>query len=237
MEPVHRNILAFLGTLAYAKILVGSCDFAVTRRWLPSDVSRKIVHVGAGCWCVFWPYFSQDHWTWQLNVGVPAIYTVQLAVKGLWLNDPTDPDVVTMSRSGRPIELCQGPLLFTLVMVYCGLYQFRTDLGVFIMGALGFGDGIAPLFGKRYPWGYYPTFGKGERKTLTGSLAMFCATVIGIAILQPLILKVVPSGAGMARTLGVAMAATVAEGLAGKWDNPVVAAAVVAFDTSFYGNR
>ena len=42
--------------------------------------------------------------------------------------DPSDPDVVTMSRSGRPIELCQGPLLFTLVMVYCGLYQFRTDL-------------------------------------------------------------------------------------------------------------
>ena len=233
MKPSHQNLLAFLGTIVYVKVLIGCCDIAVTRRWLPSDISRKIIHVGAGCWCLFWPYFSQDHWTWQLNVGVPAVYTVQLAVKGLLLNDPSDPDVLTMSRSGRPIELCQGPLLFTLVMVYCGLYQFRTDLGVFVMGALGFGDGIAPLFGKRYPWGHYPTYGKGERKTLSGSLAMFTATVIGITILQAYILGDVPSGSGMARTFRISAVATLAEGIAGKWDNPVIASAVVCYYNAF----
>ena len=158
---------------------------------------------------------------------------MQLAVKGLLLNDPSDPDVVTMSRSGRPIELCQGPLLFTLVMVYCGLYQFRTDLGVFVMGALGFGDGIAPLFGKRYPWGYYPTYGKGERKTLSGSLAMFTATVIGIIVLQACILGVVPSGSGMARILRISVVATLAEGVAGKWDNPIIASAVASYCNIF----
>jgi dolichol kinase len=152
MEPHYQNMLACLATLVYVKVVVGVCEMGVTRGWLASDLSRKIVHVAAGSWCLFWPFFTTAHWTWQLNVAIPTVYSIQLTVKGLLQQDPNDPDVKTMSRSGRPIELCQGPLLFTLVMIYCGLYQFRTDLGIYIMAALGYGDGIAPLVGKRYPY-------------------------------------------------------------------------------------
>jgi phytol kinase len=183
---------------------------------------------GDGKLVSLWPYFTTVHWTWQLNVAVPTVYSIQLTVKGLLVQDPNDPDVKTMSRSGRPIELCQGPLLFTLVMIYCGLYQFRTDLGVYIMAALGYGDGIAPLIGKRFPYIYYPTWGPRQVKTISGSIAMCMATIVGVFVLQAGILGDVDTTITFTRTLAVALAATVAEGIAGKWDNPVIALAVIA---------
>ena len=150
-NPLHQNLLASAATVVYTKTLIGCCDWAVIRRWLASEITRKVIHVGAGSWYLFWPLFTTDHWTWMLNIAVPAVYSVQLLVKGLIFQDPNDSDDKTMSRSGKPIELCQGPLLFTIVMMYCGIYQFKTDVGVYIMAALGYGDGIAPLVGKRYP--------------------------------------------------------------------------------------
>lgn len=128
-----------------------------------------------------------------------------------------------MSRSGKPIELCQGPLFFTLVMLYCGLYQFRTDVGVYIMGALGYGDGIAPLIGKRYPKYPYPTWGDKQYKTISGSTAMLMATLVGIVVLQSVIGA--PARLDLTKLMGVGVTATLAEAVAGKWDNPVIALA------------
>ena len=226
-EPLYQNIAACLATLVYVKGVVGACDAAVSARVLPSDISRKIVHCAAGAWCLFWPFFNEDHWTWQLNVAIPAVYSVQLAVKGGIIQDPNDPDVKTMSRSGRPIELCQGPLLFALVMLYTGLYQFKTTTGVYIMAAMGFGDGIAPLVGKRFPVGYYRTFGQGQYKTVSGSFGMLLATLMGVRIFHtgigvPIILHTT-------EILGMAVVATLAEALGGKWDNPLIPAAVLCY--------
>lgn len=95
MNPLHQNLLASAATVVYTKTLIGCCDLAVTRRWLATDISRKIIHVGAGSWCLFWPLFSTAHWSWTLNVAVPAVYAVQLVVKGLVLRDPNDSDVKT----------------------------------------------------------------------------------------------------------------------------------------------
>jgi phytol kinase len=223
-EPLYQNIAACLATLIYVKGVVGACDAAVTARVLPSDISRKIVHCAAGAWCLFWPFFNEDHWTWQLNVAIPAVYSVQLAVKGGIIQDPNDPDVKTMSRSGRPIELCQGPLLFALGMLYTGLYQFKTTTGIYIMAAMGFGDGIAPLVGKRFPFGYYRTFGQGQYKTVSGSIGMFLATLMGVIIFHAGIGA--PAVLHTTEILGMAVVATLAEAVGGKWDNPLIPAAV-----------
>jgi len=205
---------------------VGACDAALAHKVVVQDVSRKIVHVAAGSWALFWPLFNEEHWTWQLNVAIPAVYSVQLFAKGFLFPDPNDPDVRTMSRSGKPIELCQGPLLFTLVMLYCGLYQFKTSAGVYIMGAVGYGDGIAPLVGKRFPFGKYPTFGgRNEFKTFAGSMTMFMFTILGIFALRAGIGA--PALIDWVEILGVATSATVMEGLTGKWDNPAIPFAVL----------
>jgi hypothetical protein len=227
---LHQNIAASLVTLIYVKVIVGACDAAVSAHILSPNVSRKIVHCPAGAWCLFWPVFNKDHWSWRLNVAIPAVYSVQLAVKGLILQDPNDADVKTMSRSGKPIELCQGPLLFTLVMLYAGLYEFRTTTGVYIMAAVGFGDGNAPLVGQRYPAGYYPTFPFGSnntRKTLSDSAGMFLFTVLGVLVLRVGIGT--PDTLDWSEVWGMATMATLAEAVSGKWDNPMIAITVWYF--------
>ena len=110
-------------------------------------------------------------------MAVPFAYSLQLFVKGAILCDPNDPDVKSMSRSGVPSELLYGPLQFTILMILCSLYEFKKPAGVYINGGL-LGDGVAPLFGKRFPWGRYPTYG-GDTKTISGSIGMFLGSSLG----------------------------------------------------------
>lgn len=235
MQALHQNLLAALATVVYVKAVVGSCDLAVARGWLSSPVSRKIVHVAAGSWLIFWPLFVVDdqdpYGSWRLNILVPAVYSVQLLAKGALLRDPNDPDVQTMTRTGNPSELLGGPLLFTLAMNAVGLYLFRTEAGVLVMACLGFGDGIAPLAG-RYLQGFgaYPTypFGKGDTKTLAGSLGFVGASLVGYYTL--LFATGISSHAGPKDVLRIAVMAAITEGLTGQFDNPCVA--LVAYAAS-----
>jgi dolichol kinase len=227
MEPVTQNIVVMLATFVYIKVVVGVCDWLVEKRIVSLIISRKTVHIAASFWCLFWPHFTTVHKTWCLNVGAPVVYALQLLYKALILRDPNDPDVKTMSRTGRPIELLYGPLLFIIVMVYCGLFQFQTEAGIYIMAAMGFGDGLAPVFGTYFPVGRYRSLLTGDYKTATGSLGMFVGTVLGIHILRAG--TGVPEFLSTGTVLGVALVATIAEAVAGKWDNFVIALAVYAF--------
>ena len=228
-DPLHQNVHAALFTVVYVKAVVGFCDFAVSRQILAPKISRKCIHICAGCLIIFWPLFNTDHWTWKLNVLVPAIYTVQLFVKGAILKDPNDQDVKTMTRTGSPAELLNGPIMFTIISTYIGIYLYRTQLGVVIISCLGFGDGIAPLLGYYFPCGtHYPTFpfGPNDKKTLTGSLGFFCASLVGYSLLNFLILDENREFDGeeelkMITTVAALMAAI--EGLCGAYDNPCVA--------------
>ncbi len=229
LDPLQQNVLAALSTVVYVKAVVGSCDFAVSHQILSPKVSRKCIHIAAGSLCLFWPFFDTSHWTWKLNVLVPAIYTVQLFVKGAILKDPNDQDVKTMTRTGSPTELLNGPIMFTIISVYAGLYLFRSQLAIVILSCLGYGDGIAPLVGYYFPCGtHYPTFpfGPNDKKTLMGSLGFFGASLVGYKILNFLILEENREFTGdeewkMVATVAALMAAV--EGLCGAFDNPSVA--------------
>jgi hypothetical protein len=232
-HPLHQNILAAFGTVVYVKLVVGLCDFCVSRKLLAPRISRKCIHMAAGAWIVWWPLFREDHWTWRLNVLVPAIYTVQLFVKGLVLQDPKDVDVQTMTRTGNPKELLNGPILFTNLMTVVGLLLFRQKMGVVIMVCLGFGDGVAPLLGYYVPFGSYPTwpFGPNDRKTLSGSMGFVLASVIGYYLMRFVILDHgVGSGDDMRMIVEVATVAAVTESISGPFDNPCIAlSAAVAY--------
>ena len=209
VQPLYRNLAAALVTVVYVKCIIGCCDVLVRRRVLSSDVSRKLVHIAAGCWCGWWPLFDATHWSWRLNILVPAVFSVQLLYKGLVLKDPDDPDVRTMSRSGDPFELCLGPLFFTLVMSAVGLALFRTAAGVCVMAALGFGDGLAPVVGQRVPVGRYRC--PGGVKTLSGSAAMFGGSIVGVVVLRAAIGK--PDMLVWPKLIGLAASATITEAL------------------------
>lgn len=255
-DPVHQNVLAAILTVLYVKAVVGACEALVHREWLAPRISRKIIHVAAGCLIVFWPMFTQEHWTWRLNVLVPVIYAVQLFVKGAILKNPADVDVLTMTRTGSPSELLNGPLLFVLIMVAVGLRLFRTQLGVVVMTCLGFGDGIAPLVGYYFPLGSYPTFpfrngssnADADRKTLSGSLACFVAAIVGYHALKFVVLLDGDDSSSnndynrftnnsddddddeLAMIVRVAAIVAITEGISGPYDNPAIAlSAVVAY--------
>jgi len=228
LDPLHQNILAALATVVYVKLVVGGCDFAVSRKLLSPKISRKVIHIAAGSWIIFWPVFNTDHWTWKLNVVVPAVYTVQLFVKGAILRDPNDVDVKTMTRTGSPTELLAGPMIFTILMTIVGLRLYQNQLGVVIMACLGYGDGIAPLVGYYFPYGtHYPTFpfGPNDKKTLMGSLGFFVASLVGYKALAFLIVErdFEAGGEEFEMMVKVAALAAVTEGLCGAYDNPAIA--------------
>jgi phytol kinase len=228
LPAIQQNVFSMLATLVYIKVIVGICDWAVSHAYFPSSVSRKMIHVAACSWCLFWPLFDISHWTWQLNVAIPLLYSIQLTIKGAILRDPRDLDVHTMTRTGNPSELLYGPLWFTLVMLFCGLHEFRTPIGTYIMGSL-VGDGIAPLVGTRWPLGKYPTFSgrRGEFKTLTGSLGMFLGSLVGMVCYQSILGA--PAKLDLEFMAQIAFIATLAEAVTGEWDNPAIALSVYWF--------
>jgi len=229
MEPLHQNILAATGTIVYVKFVIGGCDFAVSRNLLPPKISRKIIHIAAGSWLIFWPLFSEDHWSWRLNILVPAIYSVQLFVQGAIIKNKEDQDVKTMTRTGNPSELLFGPLFFTLIMNTMGLFFFRKEEAIFVMACLGFGDGLAPLAGEYFPFGMYPTFpfGPNDKKTLTGSLGFFCGSIIGYYCLR---FAAVNTSGDFESVLQISALCAVTEGISGIFDNILVA--IVAYFAS-----
>lgn len=226
MDPTFsHNVLWSLATLLYIKGIVTACDGLLQRRLLAADVSRKIVHLAACSWILFWPQFHQSHWSWKLNVAIPAVYAVQLSVKGAIQKNPNDPDVKTLSRTGKPSELLYGPLLFTFVMIFCGMHEFMRPCATYIMGAL-VGDGLAPLVGARYPVGPYTTLG-GTQKTVSGSLTMFVGSILGITTYGRLLN--VPEQVDFETVAMISLVATLAEAVSGIWDNPAIALSVYCF--------
>lgn len=178
MGPLERNLCGTAGTFGLVMASVLGCDALRRRNLVSADVSRKIVHVSASCWLLFWPWFDASHWTWRLNITVPAVYSVVMIIKGLVIRDRNDKDVRTMCRTGDPFELCLGPLMYVAVMCVVGLYLFQTEQGVMMMAALGWGDGFAPLIGQRYGKTRYRMLGRG--KSVEGSVGCFAATLFGL---------------------------------------------------------
>lgn len=182
-----------------------------------ADESRKFIHVSAGCWILFWPLFDVTHWSWRLNILVPAVMSVKLFYKGAILADPDDVDVQTMSRSSSPRELLYGPLQFTIFMMWLGTSKFMTVEGVILVAALGIGDGIAPIIGRYYGRIRY-RFPLGGEKSFEGSFfGVFLGTIggsyfflymLGLPMLSYEVL------------IKVGIISTVAEATApGNWDN------------------
>lgn len=223
MHGLTQNLFAAVATVVYVKVVIFLCDAGVSRKVIAGDVSRKIVHCCAGAWIMFWPLFDDAHPSWRLNVTVPAVFMVQLFVKGYFIKDPNDPDVRSMSRTGDPAELLGGPLQFTIAMTTVGLLFYKTSEGVMIMAALGFGDGLAPLAGKRFPVGAFKILGRP--KTVSGSATMFVATILGAGFFFSL-LAVPPYSA---LTIGIcALVATAAEACAPTdMDNAIIPIAVL----------
>jgi len=147
LSPMLFNILITIVSLVYVFGVVALMDLAV-RKGFPQDLSRKVVHVAAGSWLIFWLVYDSSHWTKYLNITAAFIWTILLLLKGFTAKQD-DQAVKTMTRTGDRKELLRGPLYFTLVMNLLGTVFYSTPFALTAMGFLTWGDGLAPVVGTR----------------------------------------------------------------------------------------
>ncbi len=168
MSPLIQNILVTMIGIVYVFSVVGIMDFAV-KKGFSQDISRKVVHIAAGSWLIFWPLYDQSEWSKYLNITPAFIWTILLLIKGLSAS-PEDKAVKTMTRTGDRSELLKGPLYFTLIMNIMGTFYFYSPVALTSMGFLGWGDGLAPVFGKKFGNHKYKIL---VEKSVEGSIAFF----------------------------------------------------------------
>lgn len=177
MNPVFQNIIVTIVAFIYVFGIVGLMDFFVKKEF-PQDLSRKVVHLAAGSWLIFWLFYDSSHWTKYLNISPAFLWTLLLLQKGFFAKDD-DQAVKTMTRTGDKKELLKGPLYFTIVMNLFGTIFYGSNLALYAMGFLTWGDGLAPVVGSR--------FGKHKfkilsEKSIEGSFTFLIFGVIGTII-------------------------------------------------------
>lgn len=219
MSPAIYNILISLAAIGYVFLIVGIMDFAV-KKGFPQDLSRKVVHIAAGSWLIFWFLFDQTHWTKYLNIAPAFIWTILLLIKGFTAS-PDDNAVKTMTRTGDRTELLRGPLYFTIIMNIMGTFYFNTEIALTAMGILGWGDGLAPVFGKKFGRHKYNFV---TEKSFEGSAAFLIFGIMGAALFHQIIMGQIHYSS----ILVCAAAAAVVEALSPKdLDNMLIPLTVV----------
>lgn len=183
---LHNNIAAFVITLILAVAWLRFVGMAVLKKWIPSSISRKVIHIGTGpLFVLCWMLFDSNSNGRFLAAIVPLISTVQYVLAGLGILKD-DASVQSMSRSGIREELLKGPFLYGVVFILLTLFFWKNSLiGICALMILCGGDGLADVFGKKYgtrklPW--------AEEKTWAGSMAMilggFLLSLIVVTVLS-----------------------------------------------------
>lgn len=174
--PLYNIIISGISVI-YVFTVVALMDVAVKKGFAP-DLSRKVIHIAAGSWILFWYFFEDSSLTKYLNILPAVIWSVLLIVKGL-SSGKDDEAVKTMTRTGDPKELLKGPFYFTLIMIISGTIFYKTDVAMASIGILAFGDGLAPIAGSRFGKLKYNLV---TEKTIEGSLTFFIAGFIGAVL-------------------------------------------------------
>jgi phytol kinase len=174
MNTALYNILITVLAFIYVFGVVAIMDYAV-KKGFPSDISRKVVHIAAGSWLIFWLLYDSSHWTKCFNIAPAFVWTILLLLKG-FTADENDQAVKTMTRHGDRKELIRGPLYFTIIMNIAGTYFYGTSFALTTMGFLTWGDGLAPVIGSRF--GKHP-FKIFSTKSVEGSITFFVFGLLG----------------------------------------------------------
>jgi phytol kinase len=166
-----NNIFALFITFVLALTWLRLNNWTARRRWISSELSRKIIHIGTGpLFVLCWLFFDNSPLSRWLAALVPLSITIQFLLVGLGIIQD-ESAVQAMSRSGKRNEILQGPLYYGIVFVCLTLLFWRdSPIGIVALMLLCGGDGLADVLGRQLgkaplPW--------NPSKTIAGSLAMF----------------------------------------------------------------
>ncbi len=226
ISPLLGNLITTALTFIYVFGLLAIVNFCVTRFGLPQDISRKIVHIGAGTVIVFLPLYNDLHWSKYLNVTVFVVWLILFIQKGFF-GSPDDEAVKTMTRTGDKSELLKGPLYFVIVATICGTLLYKNFSGIVAMASLGWGDGFAPIIGSRYGRWKYKIL---SDKTVEGSFSMF---IFAFAASIFFVWLIIPSEFNITRILLLSFIAALVEGFSPKEIDNILIPTVIIIAANF----
>jgi phytol kinase len=225
-----REILGLAASYTYAIALIVLAEGLRRRFGVPQDLTRKLVHIGAGMW-VFGILALFDRW--QIGV-VP--FASFILVNYLFYRYRLFGSMDTAdSPPGTVYFALALTLLFGLLWRPAGPLD-RAPVAVAGAMALTWGDALAALVGQR--WGRHRYRVAGSVRSWEGSAAMFLASLVAISLTLTLLpgsqLSPLASPISMGLALAVALvaagAATLIEAVSPRGlDNlgvPLVAAGV-----------
>ncbi len=204
------------GILLIATIFVGIFVVAevLHRRGCVATKTRKFVHIGSGIASCLLPVVVSQ----PVAIGIGFVFSIFL----LWTKRARTLDSIHNVQNNDV-----GAVLFPLGLIPCAIWFWDNGL-VFQSAALilGFSDGFACVFGRRYGKKGYSITGY---KTLEGSAVFFLTTMIILLVVTAFSGTAISPGKACFISFG-ALALTVVEGVLGRgWDNlfiPVAAAIV-----------
>lgn len=146
LSPLHNNLLVVFLMLIYMKLSLETISW-YRRSSLVEEISpfaKPYILFSVSTLVLFWPWFDvTDGWSWRFNTILPAALLLRWVYQGAIGRDPEHPEVQALSRSSSPSELLWGPVQFTAILIYLGLYHFQTPQAAVLAAALGAGDGLA----------------------------------------------------------------------------------------------
>lgn len=181
-KAILYSVILIFSCVAVAAVIIKTKAFGS----LTSEVARKIVHIGVCNWYFIWRYsFESD----------------VLAILGL-LTAAVANTVVTIKSGNKRWGLTYYPLSIIFIIICTAYLKTGTyvSAGVAILG-MGYGDGLAALFGRLCTEKNYKKLSKNmphsQGKSLGGSLAfLVTVTVISMAFGFPFHLAVLIALAG-----------------------------------------
>ena len=167
----NNNYIALAITFVAALLWLRINDYAATKNWVGTKLSRKFIHIGTGpIFVLCWLLFDNTPSARYLAAVVPLVITLQFALVGLGIIKD-DAAVQAMSRTGDRKEILRGPLYYGLIFVVLTVVFWKdTPIGIIALMIMCGGDGLAEIVGTRWGRFHLPW---APNKTLLGSIAMF----------------------------------------------------------------
>jgi len=157
-----NNLLGFFITLIYIFAVIGIGEGLRRWRGYGSDFTRKVVHIGVGM--VMWiiPHLFDNPWWFAVACGGFVLINFLDWKYGFFAS------MTSNDRSNL------GTVYFPFAAGVCAvLFWDRPALMIAAMMPLTWGDGLAPVVGRKLGWGAYRV--GGHTRTLAGSGAFLLA--------------------------------------------------------------
>ena len=177
ISPLANNIactsLAAAAALLWLQVWI---SFA-KRGKIEPKLSRKIIHTGsAPLYLALFPLFSDDSYANIFAASVPLSQLLRLVSSYYSSNNSENAGLVNaISRTGNKREALEGPFYYNVILFLVSLFAFRTIPGVFVIGQMAAGDGMADIVGRRFGSVKWP-FSKS--KSIAGSLGFVAGAFV-----------------------------------------------------------